>query len=173
MTIHIAALNEQDWQILKTIRLKALQADPGVFGSNYAAESAYDDAEWRSWLNSDDTGVFGVFDDGRIIGMTAISIKRQDETRRTAILWGSWLEPDYRGRGLSQGMYEARLGWAGAHPTCAAIEVSHRASNIGSKRANQKHGFVFTHAVPKQWPDGVTEDHVHYILDLGPSHPRP
>ncbi len=164
MAVTLRRLTETDWPVLKEIRLKALQADPGVFGSNYAAESAYGDDVWQSWLASRDSGIFGVFDDGRIVGMTGIAIDKMEPEKRKAVLWGSWLEPGYRGQRLSVPMYEARIAWARDHETCETIVVSHRASNVGSMRANQKHGFVFTHNEDKVWPDGGHEDNVYYEL---------
>jgi hypothetical protein len=46
------------------------------------------------------------------------------------------------------------------------ILVSHRESNQASFRANQKHGFKFTHKENKTWPDGKTEPDVFYELAL-------
>ena len=124
------------------------------------------EADWRGWLTSADGAIFGLFGGGKIIGMTGIAIDRNDPTKKQALLWGSWLEPGFRGKGLSDMMYRARIEWARAHPTCEKIVVSHRASNEASKRANQKHGFVFTHKTPKEWPDGGIEDDIFYELPL-------
>jgi RimJ/RimL family protein N-acetyltransferase len=63
-------------------------------------------------------------------------------------------------------MYKARIKWAKAHPTVERLIVTHRASNLASKFANQKHGFVFTHTHQKIWHDGVLEDEVYYELYL-------
>ena len=158
MSISIRQLSENDWHLLSEVRLKALQTDPLVFGSNYELESNYTEAEWRSRLRSDDSAIFMLFDDEKPIGMTGVSVFRDDPTNRTAILWGSWLEPRFRRKGLSNLMYETRIGWARAHPTVERIIVSHRASNVASKYANQKHGFVFTRTHEKIWTDGKTED---------------
>jgi RimJ/RimL family protein N-acetyltransferase len=166
--ITIRKFEESDWPLLKEIRLKALKSDPGVFGSNYAAESVMTDDEWISWLINPDAVSFGVFDENKIIGMTGIAIHRDDPTRKTAILWGSWLEPEYRGKGISEKMYKARIEWAKEHPACEKIVVSHRASNIASKYANQKHGFIYTHTTHKEWPDGTHDDDVHYELSVKP-----
>ena len=164
--ISIRKLGENDWRLLKEIRLKALKSDPLVFGSNYEYESKFTAADWRERLKSEDSAIFMLFAGETPIGMTGVSVFRDDETRRTAIFWGSWLATDYRGQGLSKLMYETRLEWARAHPTVRRIIVSHRASNVVSKYANQKHGFVFTRTHEKIWADGVSEDEVCYELML-------
>ena len=166
MNISLKLLNEDDWRQFSEIRLKALQTDPSVFGSNYALESEFTEDDWRGRLRSENSAIFMILANETPIGMTGISVFRDDPTGKTAILWGSWLDPEFRQKGLSKLMYEARLEWARARPSIERIIVSHRASNVASKYANQKHGFVFTGTHEKSWPDGATEDEVCYELRL-------
>lgn len=72
----------------------------------------------------------------------------------------------FRGNGLSELMYQTRINWAKAQPTVEKIIVSHRASNLASKRANQKHGFVCTHKIEEVWTDGGVEDEIFYELKI-------
>lgn len=166
MNLTIKKLSEDDWREFSKIRLAALQSDPSVFGSNYEKESKFGETYWRARLSGTDNAVFMLFDSSNPIGITGISIDRADPDRKSAVLWGSWLAPEYRGRGLSKIMYRARLDWAANHPTVEKIIVSHRASNLASKRANQKHGFVFTHKTEKIWIDGATEDEIFYEIKI-------
>ncbi len=101
--------------------------------------------------------------------MTGVNVDRNDPTGKRSILWGSWLEPHVRGRGVSVMMYNARINWARNHPVVEKIVVCHRASNLASKFANQKHGFVFTSQNKKTWPDNTVEDEIHYELLVKPS----
>ena len=168
MEISIRQLAENDWGRFKEVRLQALQSDPSVFGSNYESESKFTEDDWRSRLQSDDSAIFMLFDEEMPIGMTGVSVFRDDPTHKTAIFWGSWLAPAYRRKGLSGLMYGARLEWAKANPGIERIIVSHRASNVASKYANQKHGFVFTRTHEKIWADVKLEDEVCYELKLKP-----
>jgi len=163
--VSLRQMTVDDGALLRDIRLLALSADPRVFGSSFAKEKEYDAAIWRSWLEDADVAIFGLFDDAdAVAGMTAISLSRDDPARRTAKLWGSWMRPDLRGRGFSELFYRARIDWARRHPEVEKIIVSHRASNIASMKANQKHGFIFTHRAPHIWPDGAAEDQLFYEL---------
>lgn len=164
--IIVKRLNEKDWLLLKRIRLAALINDPDVFGSSYEEEASKTEAHWRDQLTEMNSAIFGVFDGESCVGMTGVSIYRDDPSGKTAILWGSWLEPEFRGKGLSKLLYEPRMEWARNHPACEKIIVSHRASNQASKRANQKFGFTFTKKVNKQWHDGTREDELFYELRL-------
>ncbi|MEZ5347428.1 MAG: GNAT family protein [Pyrinomonadaceae bacterium] len=166
MNISIKQINVDDWKLFRDIRLLALKTDPAVFGSNFERESVQSENEWKDPLSSDDCAIFIIFNNKIPAGITAIAVERNDPTGKTAILWGSWLEPDSRGKGISDLMYRARIDWAKRHPNVEKIVVSHRASNLSSKFANQKHGFKHTRSESKIWHDGVTEDDVHYELML-------
>jgi len=168
MSIFIRQLTENDWREFSQVRLKALQTDPNVFGSNYEKESQMTEAEWRSRLQAKDNAIFLIFENETPIGMTCVSVDREDATKKTALLWGSWLAPHARGKGLSELMYQTRLNWAKQQTTVEKIIVSHRASNLSSKYANQKHGFVLTHKTEKVWTDGATEDEIFYELKIKP-----
>lgn len=169
MSISIRQLTENDWREFSRVRLKALQTDPLVFGSSYEKESQFAEDDWRSRLRqSDDSAVFMLFTGETPIGITGVSVFSDDPTGETAILWGSWLEADFRGKGLSELMYKARLDWAKRHPGVKRVIVSHRASNLASKYANQKHGFTFTRTHEKVWADGATEAEVCYELYIKP-----
>ena len=166
MNYAVRKLEESDWRIFSEIRLRALRTDPKVFGSTYKREASFTEAKWRSRLSDPDSGIFAVFDRDKPVGITGISIHRDDPSRKTALLWGSWLRPDARGKGISKLLYEARIDWARNQPGVERIIVSHRESNAASKFANQKFGFVGTHTTEKLWNDGVTEREFHYELIL-------
>ena len=162
----IRKLDEDEWHIFRQIRLEALATDPVIFGSTHAGESERTEEQWREPLRSPKGSVFVLFDDHAPKGITGIVLDRDDPSERTALLWGSWLAPELRGNGLSRMLYESRINWAREHPTIERIIVSHRASNLASKFANQNFGFVPTHVTEKVWNDGITEEEFHYELTL-------
>ncbi len=61
MNISIKQLTENDWREFSLIRLKALQTDPFVFGSNYEKESQMTEADWRSRLQAKDNAIFLIY----------------------------------------------------------------------------------------------------------------
>lgn len=166
MNVTIRQLKPDDWAILQNVRLTALQSDPNSFGSWYANEAHKTEADWRKQLEFADGAIFGLFDGDTAIGMTGVAVDRNDPSKTRGVLWGSWIHPDYRGKGLSKLLYEARIGWAKAHPTMEILMVSHRAHNTASKFANQKHGFVYKKTESKTWHGDVVEDDLNYELRL-------
>ncbi len=164
INISIRQINEKDWREFREIRLKALKADPTVFGSSYEREVNKSKQDWKDWVGEKGQAIFFIHDEETPIGMTGIYIPQDTVGKSTSVLWGSWLEPDYRWKGISGLMYEARIEWAKQQSELKRIEVSHRESNLASKHANQKHGFKYTYSESKTWHDGVTEDEVYYEL---------
>ncbi|MBK9152907.1 MAG: GNAT family N-acetyltransferase [Chloracidobacterium sp.] len=162
----IRKLEEDDWEIFRQVRLKALATDPLVFGSNYDREADQPVVQWQESLGDEAVAIFVLFARTLPMGITGVSVYRDDPSNRTAILWGSWLEPEIRGKGLSKMFYKARINWAREHPTVARLIISHRASNLASRSANQKFGFSLTHVTEKVWNDGITEEEFHYELIL-------
>lgn len=162
----IQKLDDDDWRIFRAIRLRALAADSEFFGSTFERESNQSEAEWRQALGDDDVAIFVMFENSEPIGMTGVSVYGADASGRTAILWGSWLAPEFRGKGLSNLFYEVRLNWAREHPSIERVIVSHRASNLTSKAANQRFGFVFTRVTERKWNDGSAQEEFHYELNL-------
>lgn len=148
------------WEVYKNIRLEALLTERGVYCSNFA-EAALINMQWQERLLATDRAQWGLYDADVCIGLTGVVATGDN----TANLIASYIHPSYRGGGLSQLFYDARIAWARAQGI-RAITVSHRAGNEASRRANQRVGFAYTHTEPKTWPDGETAGHVFYKLEL-------
>jgi GNAT superfamily N-acetyltransferase len=162
----IVHLNPDDWQILKKIRLEALSLEPQAFGSNFEKESSYDENKWREFIGeplSKDRAIFILINGDNVIGLTGIV--RSKENLEDAVLIASYIQKQYRGKGLSKILYEARIDWARRNSFSGVI-VSHRQSNIASKMANQKFNFQYTGSADKVWIDGKSEKQLFYRLSL-------
>jgi RimJ/RimL family protein N-acetyltransferase len=156
-----------EWRKLADIRLEALKNHPDVYASTFVRESEFSEAEWQDWLSQNGKCVFGLYDDGVLIGITGVWTHQNDPSGATAVFGASYIRPDYRRRGLSGLLYGARLEWALRNQAWRKVVVAHREGNEASRRANQKSGFKLTHKdVNAQWPDGTFADQCWYQLDL-------
>ena len=163
--VTIRLFQPDEWPALRAIRIKKLQTEGQLFYRTAAEAQAQPDSYWRELATSNNEGaVWGLFDGAQLIGMTGIYV--DEKMPEKAVLWGSWLEPAYRGQGLSDLIYKTRIAWAQAHPAVKYIVTSHRGTNEASKRSNQRHGFVYTHTKTRTWPDGAVEDEPFYELRL-------
>jgi len=70
----------EEWQSYKKIRLEALFSAPEVFGSNYQKEAAYRAEEWMALLGNPKCAMFGLYNDGTLIGLTGVVLDRADES---------------------------------------------------------------------------------------------
>jgi len=159
----IQKLEEQDLEIFKSMRLESLFKEPYLFGSTFERESQMSDSEWLERLKDRSRAYFVLKLGDECVGLTGILTNR--ENLKQAILVASYIREEHRRKGGSSFLYESRLDWARNNGFSEVI-VSHRASNESSRRANQKHGFEYTHSEPHTWNDGVVELNVFYRLQL-------
>ena len=163
-SIVIRPLSPTEWAAFRDLRLEALKVAPGAFASSYQAEVTHTREEWQRTISGPGHQVFGLFDRGHLIGITAAFTWREDPSGETAILAMSFILPEYRGRGLSHLLYEARLEWIRAQGLSKRVIVSHRASNEVSRRLAERHGFVAIGRASRIWPDGSADDEIFYEL---------
>lgn len=166
--LRIRPLKQADWEAFRELRLHALRTEPGKFFSAHADEVDKRPEEWRQTIAGSDHQVFGLYHGAQLIGITAAFTWRDDPSGETAILAMSFILPEYRGKNLSNLLYQARLDWIRAQPQFKRIVVSHRESNDASRKAIHRHGFAFVKRIERTWPDGATEDELSYELRLKP-----
>lgn len=104
----IRRLHSDDWELLRDLRLAALQEAPQAFGSTYERESTFTEADWRARLITS-AWFIGVVDD-RPIGV-AVGMHRDDVEYRRELL-SMWVDPDWRGTGVAEELVTAIQAWA-------------------------------------------------------------
>ncbi len=156
-------LGERDLELFKTIRLEALLKEPHLLGVTFEIESRMSDGEWLKRLRGPASAYFALKLGEECVGLTGIVTNRDNP--KQAILIASYIREEHRRKGGSESLYKVRLEWARRHGF-EEVRVSHRASNEPSRKANQKHGFEYTHSEPHTWNDGAVEDEVFYRLRL-------
>lgn len=162
---NIRQLTPEDWALLKTIRLEALQAHPKLFCPSQD-EFAFGEAQWRDRLSNPAAVNFGVFDGENIIGLCGIIRARLDPQAPLAFMVAAYLKADYRKQGLSKYMYQARLDWARAQKNITEVEVEHRSTNAPARGAHQAFGFAFKEKRLNTWRDGSQLEVEIYSLKL-------
>jgi hypothetical protein len=100
--------------------------------------------------------------------MTCVSVDRTDETKKTALLWGSVARPGFSRERFIRIDVSNQINWAKQQQTVEKIIVSHRAS-IFRRNTPTKTRIVETHKTEKIWTDGVAEDEIFYELEIKPS----
>lgn len=147
----------------KSIRMEALQKEPGVFGSSYAREIAFTKEQWLDRLNNVSSACFGLYYGDELIGVTGIVFDKKEPG--LAHMTQSYIRTMHRGKGLSHLLYDARIQWAKVKGI-KVLRIGHRENNLRSKAANQQYGFKYSYRESINWPDGTVEDSLYYELRI-------
>jgi ribosomal protein S18 acetylase RimI-like enzyme len=111
--IVIEPITQRNISFFKDVRLRALQEAPYAFGSTYARESQFDDAEWTKrverWNGERGVGYLAM-DDSGACGIAGSLLDENDPTR--AQLVSMWTAPTRRQHGVGRLLVNAVLNWA-------------------------------------------------------------
>lgn len=91
--VEVRSIGPEDWRLWRGLRLRALEESPDAFGSTLARELAFGETEWR--MRASDS--FVVLLDGEPVALGG----SYDDPAGPLQVVAMWVEPAYRGRGLS------------------------------------------------------------------------
>jgi ribosomal protein S18 acetylase RimI-like enzyme len=142
--ITIERISRENVQLFKLVRLNALSESPSAFGSTYAREVAFTDAEWLARLErwNGEKGIgFLAMDGGKSCGIAGALLDLEDPTR--AQLVSMWTAPTHRRHGVGQLLVDAVIDWAKSREikTLTLMVVS---TNGAAIRFYEKLGFAKT-----------------------------
>jgi GNAT superfamily N-acetyltransferase len=105
-----------DGGLLREVRLQALADAPFAFDSRLAVEVELPGGFWDARTAESEAGesgrVFVAFEETTVLGRAGGFVRESD--RGTAILWGMWVSPHARRRGVASALVEAVADWARA-----------------------------------------------------------
>lgn len=111
--ITIKPITAKNVSLFKAVRLRALQEAPYAFGSTYAREAEFEDAEWlrraERWNGERGIG-FLAMDGETACGIVGAFLDANDATR--AQLVSMWTAPASRHRGIGRMLVKEVLAWA-------------------------------------------------------------
>jgi ribosomal protein S18 acetylase RimI-like enzyme len=100
----IRRTTEEDWEVLKEIRLASLLDTPTAFGVSHATAAANSDAQWRDRASGRGPAEFllAIVNDV-VVGMVGGVVSATLEFNLIAM----WVRPECRGAGAAAGLVEA------------------------------------------------------------------
>lgn len=146
--ITIRELNRGDWPLYRAY-YKSL-SNPQHF-SGYLEGKDLNDPEtginfFKDAFQAGNFILFGLFDDNQMIGQTSITFLNNEEYSNTALLAGSEITDNYRGRRLVDNFYNTRMNYLKNIGFNGDIIMSIHPDNIPSQKAAARNGFVKTGA---------------------------
>jgi GNAT superfamily N-acetyltransferase len=95
---------EEDWEILKTIRVAALLDSPTAFGLSYATAAAYSEQQWRERASHETQPEFLLaIDREQAVGLIGGFVGPTEEYKLIAM----WVHPKCRGKGIAGRLVDA------------------------------------------------------------------
>lgn len=166
------------WRAVQAIRLAALRDCPDAFTATLAEESAFSEQVWRARLEDPRIATFvaladdednvpaptGTGLDGGLVGLATAA--DYDGVAGAAGLFGLWVEPSARGRGLSRMLIDAASDWARAQGY-ERLMLDVGVWNSAARRLYEQVGFTTTDVfTPMPTPrEHLVEERM--ALDLG------
>lgn len=154
----IEQLNNSDWQEYKKIRLFALRTDPQAFLSSLSKESEYADQKWQQRVQSASEGInswmYFARLKGKLVGMIGGYRDENDQKNHTAQIWGVFVNPDQRGKGISKKLMVTLIDRLSQNPDINTLKLEVNTDQKSASKLYESFGFISTNTISIQLGDG-------------------
>jgi GNAT superfamily N-acetyltransferase len=140
--VEVRDVAEDDWEVLRDVRLAALSEAPYAFGSTHAREVAFTEQQWRDRILSRGVTFLGFLDDAGEAGEPA-GVSGVYTGDSVADLVSMWVRPSARGRRVGESLIEAAADWAKARGY-KTLYLWVTESNAPARRLYERQGFTPT-----------------------------
>ena len=138
----IRLLLRDDAERFKAMRLLAADNSPTSIWPTRDEEMARPIEQVRERIETTPTqAVFGAFDGEALVGITGVRREPLLQVTHKATIWGVFVEPSYRGRGLAQALLSAASTHAADAWNVVQLMLCVNAENIAAKNLYLSQGF--------------------------------
>jgi ribosomal protein S18 acetylase RimI-like enzyme len=105
-----------DAGLLRALRLRALAADPGAFGSTYEDTARRGDRQWQAWAREHSAGADHCTLIAVRAGQAAGMVRAERDPARPEVFWiySLWVAPEARRQALGRRLLARAEEWIGA-----------------------------------------------------------
>jgi ribosomal protein S18 acetylase RimI-like enzyme len=139
--VSVREATTEEWHLLRDIRLAALRDAPDAFGSSYAEQAGFREADWRSRISRG--GTFFAFIPEVNGTEPAGLVRALHEMPGTVQLISLWVRPQARGRGVGGALVRAVVDWASAREA-ASVHLWLTEANFRARALYERCGFLPT-----------------------------
>jgi GNAT superfamily N-acetyltransferase len=153
---------------LMALRRLAIESEPLAFGSSPSDDRLRSlEPVVHVLTNSDEQAVFGGFAAQQLIGMLGVVREPGLKERHKARLWGMFVAPEFRKRGVGTSLLQAAIGKARQWHEVDQLLLSVSEMSLAACTLYSKAGFSAWGREPRalNW-NGRSVDELHLWLDL-------
>ena len=137
-TVSLRVISADNWATFRALRLRALADSPDAFGATLEEATGHPESLWRERAGGPGP-LLVAFVGAEAVAMGGLFLPEDSED---AFVWGMWVEPAWRGRGLAAQVLERLLDLARDVGRPVLLHVTE--GNDGARRLYERHGFVAT-----------------------------
>ncbi len=164
----VRRLSPEDAETLVGLRREALENDPFAFSASPEDDRGLSLDFVRSFLGDmEEQAVFGAFDGDALVGMAGIHREPKIKRRHIAHVWGVYVSPAVRGRGLGRAMMQAAIEQARRWEGVELIQLGAATNTPAPIRLYESLGFRIWGVERKavKW-NGEYADDAQMLLEL-------
>ena len=168
--MEIARLSRGDAPEYRALMLQAYEANPDAFTSSASERATLPLTWWESRLLALDSApeaVLGARDSTGLCGVVGVSFESREKISHKATLFGMYVLPDHRQRGLGAELVRAAVALARARSGIRILQLTVTQGNAGAQRLYERFGFREFGVEPfaVRVPGGFVQK-VHMCLDF-------
>jgi len=150
--ITIRKATPEDATLLRELRLEALSMHPEAFAADVAMAAAEGVDVWAAriadYATNESTSISIAEYVGQLIGMAGIGRGHWPKTRHSSILWGVYVNPDWRGLHIAEAIINECITWAREHGV-VVVKLGVITINVSAIRCYTRSGFKVYGTDPK------------------------
>jgi ribosomal protein S18 acetylase RimI-like enzyme len=167
---HPRRLTNEDAPRLHALRREALSAEPMAFGASPKDCAFRELAAVEAHLANPDRAVFAIVDPDqrvRLVAMAGIIRETRTKQRHRSSIWGVYVSPSHRGRGLGRAVVEACMHHARTWAGVDSVALSVSSEGTAARALYESLGFIAWGTEPDSLRvDGSSVSQHHMLLNL-------
>lgn len=163
----IRVLGEHDFHLYASLRQRSLRECPLAFGASAEDDFASSPETLLPQMRrAPDWMLFGAFEES-LVGAAGLLRDRHVKAAHRMHLWGMYVAPSHRHRGLGRALLDACIAHARSVPGVTAIHLGVTSASAEARRLYERAGFCVWGTQPEALRhEGHAVDEHHMALEL-------
>jgi RimJ/RimL family protein N-acetyltransferase len=144
-SVTIRRLIPADAEGYRALMLEAYAAHPDAFTSTPEERSAHPLSWWEARVSAAEQAeevVLGAFEGNQLCGVAGVAFERRTKTAHKSTLFGMYLRPEFRSRGIARLLVASAVDLAAQRPEALLIQLTVSDGNALAQRLYEAAGFV-------------------------------